>query len=64
MLSPLSLFAAEQEVIFRGQKIYVDGAELKWIGEPTAGDAELLLIYKGSDEDAECRQNGEDSVIA
>ena len=29
LLAPLSLFAAEEEIIFRGQKIYVDGVTEK-----------------------------------
>ena len=44
----LPAMAAEQEVLFRGQKIKYEGAELKWIGEPTAPDAELLFIYKNT----------------
>ena len=57
LLAPLATFAAETEIIFRGQKIWVEGVSeadgtIKWIGDKTAGDAELLLIYKNSDAGA------------
>ena len=56
--------AAEQNIKFRGQDIWVDGAELKWIGSPTAGDAELLLIYKGSTGTFRTSNNVEARVLA
>ena len=49
LLAPLALFAAEEEIIFRGQSVFVEGAEVQWIGDPTAGDAELVLIYKNTE---------------
>ena len=49
LFAPLSLFGAEEEIIFRGQSVFVEGAEVQWIGDPTAGDAELVLIYKNTE---------------
>ena len=46
LLAPWCATAAETNIKFRGQDIWYQGADVKWIGEPTAGDAELLLIFK------------------
>ena len=65
LFAPLSLFAAEEEIIFRGQKIYVDGVtERKWIGDPSAGNAELILIYKGATGSLRTLNNVEARVLA
>ena len=64
-LAPAASFAAEEEIIFRGQKIYVDGVtEKKWIGDPSAGNAELILIYKGATGSFRTLNNAEARVLA
>ena len=47
--APLGSRAAEEEILFRNQKIYTEGLSAKvWIGDPMAMDAELILIYSNA----------------
>ena len=48
-LIPSLLHAAEEEITFRDEKIYVEGlSAMEWIGAPDDPDAELLLIYSNA----------------
>ena len=47
-----AVFAAEQPTLFRGQTVWTDGAEIRYVEDSSAPDSELLLIYKNAEPGA------------
>lgn len=47
-----AVFAAEQPTLFRGQTVWTDGAEIRYVEDSSALDSELLLIYKNAEPGA------------